>query len=65
VEGNEYTEVWAMYNIKVDIQGIIWRILDLAQTEGGIVLIYSLMNIWLLKIVSNFLTNWETVSFSS
>ena len=45
MEGSECTEVWAVDNIKVDIQGIIWRVLDLAQTEESIVLIYSLMNI--------------------
>jgi len=36
VEGNECTEVWAVDNIKVDIQGILWQILDLALTVGGI-----------------------------
>ena len=36
MEGNECTEVWTVDNIKLDIQGIIWPILDLAETVGGI-----------------------------
>jgi len=36
VEGNEYTEVWAVDNIKADIQGIIWQNYFLALTVGGI-----------------------------
>ena len=36
MEGNECKKVWAMDNIKVEIQGIIWRILDLALTVGVI-----------------------------
>jgi len=35
VEVNECTKVWALDNIKMDIQGIIWRILDVAETVGS------------------------------
>ena len=37
MEDNKRTEVWALDNIKVDIEGIIWRNLDLAQKLIGIV----------------------------